>query len=77
MISGFFAPARNAASSSSAAGSAMGAGIGTFSAAAFLVILSNKYSIGSETKTGPLGVPIANWQARWMVDGNSDFALTP
>ena len=50
-MSGLFAPARSAASSSIAAGSATGAGIGTFSAAAFLVILSKRYSIGSETKT--------------------------
>src|SRR5207245_5448992 len=77
IMTGFFAPASNAASSSMAPGSAMGAGIGTFSADAFLVILSKRYSIGIETKTGPLGEPIANWQARWMVEGNKDFALTP
>jgi len=59
------------------AGSATGAGIGTFSAAAFLVILSKRYSIGRDTNTGPFGAPIANWQARWIVAGKSDFALTP
>src|SRR5262245_29590334 len=77
MTRGFFAPARDAASSSSAAGLAIGAGIGIFSAAAFLVILSNRYSIGIDTKPAPLGAPIAVGQARGIVDGNSDLALTP
>src|SRR5512143_3135062 len=55
----------------------MGAGTGILSADAFLVIVSNKYSIGRDTNTGPLGELIANWQARWIVDGSNDLALTP
>ena len=40
-------------------------------------IRSNRYSIGSDTNTGPRGAAIANWHARWMVEGKTDFALTP
>src|SRR5207237_5262601 len=73
MMTGFFAFASVAASSSIAAGLDMGAGTGTFSADAFLVILSERYYIEMETKTGPLGEATDNWQASWMVEVNTDF----
>ena len=75
MITGFFAPANRLASSSMPFASAVAPGAEPRSPGTSLIILSNRYSIGKETKAGPLGAAIASWQARWMVAGKIGFVV--
>ena len=74
---GFFAVRSRLANSSILLGSGLGReGMDTFRGAS-RVTLSNRYSMGSDTNTGPWGELMAIWQARWMVETRMFLSLTP